>query len=496
MPPEDRSHRVLARDRLARILWVEKKIDYEPQGIMSMSAVLKEAGHDVALTIAAQEDPIQVARSFRPDVLGFSIMTGSQHYYFDLNRSMREALAPQRPLSVFGGPHATFFADIIHEPGVDGVCIGEGEGPILDLANSLDNGGFDPNIYNWWFNVDGDITRNPVRPLVGQLGELPMPDRGLIYEKHNATRYSPIKSFIAGRGCPYGCTYCFNHAWYKEHYPREKRGYMRPVSHVIEEALWVKERYPLEQLLFVDDLFILFDDWLQEFAERFPKEVGLPFFCNVRANLVTPEKVALLKDAGANTVSMGIESGNDHLRNVLLKRKMPRETIVKAGVLFDLAGINASSTNMLALPTATLEDDLATMRLNSEAKIKYAHAFLFQPYPGTELGQFVQEHHLIEGSLDDIGAIAWDKSLIKRDPFERRQMENLQRWFALGVEFPWLEPLIRLFIKAPHNPVSDTLYWWANKLFKGYAVSRRLHPFRINPRLVWRQVFEFLRMET
>lgn len=29
---------------MAKILWVEKQIDYEPQGIMSMSAVLKEAG--------------------------------------------------------------------------------------------------------------------------------------------------------------------------------------------------------------------------------------------------------------------------------------------------------------------------------------------------------------------------------------------------------------------------------------------------------------------
>jgi hypothetical protein len=43
------------------------------------------------------------------------------------------------------------------------------------------------------------------------------------------------------------------------------------------------------------------------------------------------------------------------------------------------AGINLTATNILALPTATLDDDIETMRLNAEAKVKYAHAFLFQP---------------------------------------------------------------------------------------------------------------------
>jgi anaerobic magnesium-protoporphyrin IX monomethyl ester cyclase len=464
--------------------------------MMSLSAVLKQAGHDVALTVATLEDPTRVARSFQPDILAYTVLTGSQRYYLDLNQQIKKALGDREPMSVFGGPHATFFPDVIQTPGLDGICVGEGEGAILDLANALGNGSFDPHIPNWRFKVGGDIITNPVRPLIRDLGSLPMPDRALIYDKDEATRLSPVKAFIAGRGCPYHCTYCFNHAWYKNYYPREKRGYMRTVASVIEEALWVKERYPLEQIIFVDDLFIMFEDWLEEFADRWRREVGVAFFCNVRANLVTPEKVALLKKAGATSVSMGIESGSDRLRNDLLKRTMPRHTIVEAGRMFHADGIAASSTNMLALPTATLEDDFATMQLNREAKIKYAHAFLFQPYPGTEMGTFVRDYDLMDGNLEDISVIAWDKSLIKRDPVERLQMENLQRWFALGVEFPWLEPFIRLAIKVPHNPVTDTLYWWIHKLFKGYAIGKRIHPFKRDLRTILRQMVHFLRMET
>ena len=53
----------------------------------------------------------------------------------------------------------------------------------------------------------------------------------------------------------------------------------------------------------------------------------------------------------------------------------------------------------MALPTATLEDDFATMHLNTEAKVKYAHAFLFQPYPATELGEFTVDNGLMAGSF-------------------------------------------------------------------------------------------------
>jgi len=481
---------------MARVLWVEKQIDYEPQGMMSLSAVLRQAGHEVALTIAAHEDPVQVARTFQPDILAYTVLTGSQRFYLDLNLQIKRALGDREPISVFGGPHATFFPEVLDEDGLDGVCIGEGEGAIVDLANTLSRRGFDPHIHNWWFKANGQIVKNPVRPLVRELGSLPMPDRALIYGKDETTRLSPIKAFIAGRGCPYRCTYCFNHAWYNTYYPREKRGTMRTVDSVIEEALWVKERYPLEQIIFVDDLFIIFDDWLEEFADKWRRYAGVAFFCNVRANLVTPEKVALLKKAGASAISMGIESGSERIRKDVLKRRMPRSTIVVAGRLFDAAGIAASSTNMLALPTATLADDFATMQLNREAKIKYAHAFLFQPYPGTELGGFVKDYDLMEGNLEDISAIAWDRSLIKRDPSEKLQMENLQRWFALGVEFPWLEPMIRIAISMPHNPLTDTLYWWIHKLFKGYAIGKRIHPFKRGLRTVLRQFVHFLRMET
>ena len=479
---------------MTKVLFIEKQIDYEPQGIMSMSAVLKEAGHDVQLSICTQEDPIEYVKYYQPDIVGYSTMTGSQRFYLDLNKRVKEVMNGKPPVSIIGGPHPTFFPDIINEEGLDGVCVGEGEGAIVDLANALDKGGLNPDIPNWWFKIEGEVVKNPVRPLIRNLGELPVADYGLVYDKHAPTRLNPIKHFMASRGCPYNCTYCFNHAWY-EIYTREKRGYQFSVDHVIKEVNWVREHYPLEQVVFLDDLFIIFVDWLEEFADRFPKEVGLPFFANVRSNLITPEKVALLKKGGANTVSMGIEAGNDRLRNGLLRRKMNRDTIIEAGQMLHDAGINLTATNILALPTATLDDDFETMRLNAEAKVKYAHAFLFQPYPATELGEFTKQNGHMAGSFEDIGAIAWDSSILVRDEAEKVAMENLQRWFAIGVEFPWLEPLLRRMVNIPRSQLADILYWWVHKLWKGWAITRRVHPIKITPKIIWSNAKHFLQME-
>ncbi|MEA3336824.1 MAG: radical SAM protein [Chloroflexota bacterium] len=465
-----------------RVLFIEKQIDYEPQGIMQLSAVLKEAGHETHLAIGAQENPADVAKLIEPDVVAYSVMTGSHQWYFDMNRKVKAALGDKQPFSIFGGPHPTFFPEMISEPGIDGICVGEGEKAIVELTDSLANGGLKPDLPNWWLKLEDEIIRNPVGPLIKDLGELPRPDRDLVYDKHEYSRITPIKHFMGSRGCPYNCTYCFNHAYYQI-YSRERRGNQRPVDAIIDEANWVRSRWPLQQVVFIDDLFIIYDDWLEEFADKWPKQVGLPFFCNVRANLIVKgsRKADLLKKAGCGTVSMGIETANDRIRLQLLKRRMTQEDMVQAGNIIRDADIHITSTNILGLPSSTLEDDLNTMRLNAAARISYAHAFLFQPYPGTELGQFAQEENYMVGSFDDISEIAWERSImVYEDEDEKRQVEHLQRLFAFGVEWPWLEPAILRLIKAPHNWLIDSVYWWAHKLFKGWMIKRRIHPVKMS----------------
>ncbi len=455
-----------------RVLFVEKQIDYEPLGLLTLASVLRGAGHDVRLSIASQEDPVAVARAWKPGVVGYSVYTGSQTYYRDLNLRIKDAT---EVFAVFGGPHATYFPEFVEEPGVDGICIGEGEGPILDLVNLLDAGQSATGIGNWWFKRDGRIERNGIRPAEDDLDALPFPDRELLFERDSFTRQSGIKHFITSRGCPYDCTYCFNHALAGIYRGKGKRLRQMGVAKVIEEVQWVQQRYPMQFVVFLDDLFIVYEDWLRELAERFPREVGLPFFCNVRANLVTPAKAALLREAGCVSVGMGLETGNPTLRNELLKRNLSNEQIIEASRLIRETGIQLLTTNMVGLPGGTLADDFETLALNHSCKPAYANAFLYQPYPRTELGEYARAQGYVEGSLDDIDPSAWERSVLRfSTPDEKQHIENLNKLFAVAVEWPRATGLVRRLIGLPPNP----LFRLAYKVWKGYAIKSRVHPYR------------------
>ncbi len=454
-----------------RILFALKQIDYEPQGILHLSSALKAAGHEVALTVASAEDPVQFAMEFAPHVVAYSVTTGSQGYYLELNRRIRERL---EAFSAFGGPHATFFPEMVEEEGVDGVCRGEGEEALLDLVNAMERGEPVSAIANWWIKADGHVHRNPPRPLIADLDALPLPDRKLVYEKDRFSRRSRLKHFITGRGCPYNCTYCFNQAFNALYRGKGRLVRRRSVDNVLEEVRWVKGDYPLEFVVFLDDTFIVSVDWVEEFCRKYPQAVGLPFFCNVRANLVTRELMQQLKRAGCASVGMGVETADDRLRNELLKRRMSREQIIQACRTIREEGINLITTNMLGLPTGSLETDFATLELNVACRPGYANAFLYQPYPRTALGDFTQQQGLMEGSFDDISSSAWDRSILRfNSPQEKRQVENLNNLLAIAVEWPRLLPLVRWLIRLPRN----ALFWLAYKLWKGYAIKKRIHPY-------------------
>ena len=480
-----------------RVLFVAQQIDYEPQGIMHLSSALKAAGHQVELAVAAHYDPVAVARDVQPDVVAYSVITGSQRYYLDVNRRIKAELPGV--FSVFGGPHPTFFPEMVQEEGVDGICRGEGEAALVDLVDALGNGGRTAvlELDNWSFCCNGDrhpgsVITNPVRPYVEDLDSLPFPDRALVYERDPIAARSKIKHFLTGRGCPYNCTYCFNHALGQIYRGKGKRFRQQSVDYVLEDIGWVRDHYPLEFVVFVDDTFVLSNDWLAEFAEKYPRHIGLPFFCNTRANLVTEEQVRLLKQAGCHSVSMGIEAGNDRIRNDLLKRRMSREQILEAARLIREGGLHFTTTNMIGLPTSTLADDFDTLELNIQARPSYAHVFIFQPYPRTELGEFTREHGWMVGTFDDIGEVAWDHSVLEFDEAHKRGLAVLQRFFAIGVEWPRTVPLIRRLMKLPDNPV----FFLLNKLWKGWAIKNRVHPVKLSFREAFETAWHFMKIKS
>jgi len=441
----------------------------EPLGIMSLSGFLKAEGFETRM---APADPSGVNRSLREfpaGIIAYSATTGDHQYYRSLNEKVKSRFSL---FSVCGGPHPTFFPDFIREsPAIDAVCRGEGELALLDLVQRLKSGKDYLTTPNFVFRKNGGIVSNEVRPLIDDLDSLPFPDRELVYSSDPLALRNPIKTFITSRGCPYQCTYCFNHAYRELYAGKGKVIRRRSVNNVIQEIQAVRSRYPLQMIYFVDDTFLLFPDWVKEFCRRYRTEIGLPFFGNGRLDQINEPLVRELRNSGLIAMNLAIETANDEIRNQLLDRKISREQIREGVEILRRHRVKILMQNMFALPETNLADDLETYDLNRQNRVDYLHSSIYQPYPGTKLGQRAETRRIIIGDPTKIRPEDYlrGRSHLKIPGRFRRQ--RLNKLAAIGNYFDWPGWLISLLISLPLKP----LYALIHALFKGY-MGTRLYP--------------------
>jgi len=105
-----------------KFLFINKPFFIEPLGIMYISSVVKKKGHDVDLVITSDGLEKKVSE-FRPDFIGYSIMTGDQNFYDSINRDLKKQF---NFFSIAGGPHPTFFPEMLEDSSFDAICRGEG----------------------------------------------------------------------------------------------------------------------------------------------------------------------------------------------------------------------------------------------------------------------------------------------------------------------------------------------------------------------------------
>lgn len=471
-----------------KILFVINDFIIEPLGIMYLSSSLKQAGHQVniiktvykeyekyalinekhypAEVVPYEEKLIKDIQLINPDIVAFSATTGMHSYYLRINQFIKKQLP--RVKSIFGGPHPTFFPEVIDSKFLDAICLGEGDNAFVDFVNALSKSSDFTNIPNIWAKSNGKLFKNDVRPLIENLDTIPFPDREIIYNFKSSYK-NPIKNFIIGRGCPYDCTYCFNHAYSELYAGKGKRVRLRSPENVLAEILNVKKTSPLEIVYFQDDIFVLSQQWLKDFLPAYSSKIKLPYHCHLRANLVTDELLKMLKNSGCISVTLALEAGNDQIRNQVLNRNMSKEQIFNACKLLHMHKIKFRTENMIGLPGETINTALETLKMNIKCRPAIGWASLYQPYPKTKLGIRCKEMGLYNGSLDSIKPSFFEESILLLK--DKRKIENLQKLFSLIVEFPVLLPLALILINLPPNKKFNQIY----TLWKEYCYSRRLY---------------------
>lgn len=450
-------------------------VDYlgikEPLSIPVLSAVAKAKGCCVGLIEfgANPKKSYRQIHSFNPDIIAYSICSNEPHRYLEINSFFKKNI---RFYSLFGGPHPTFYPSFIGEDGVDAICRGEGD---ASFANFLEYFGTEKiyEISNFSFKSGdaGRIISNPPANLIDDLDSLAYPDREIIYSKSKLLAQNPIKVFMAGRGCPYSCSYCFNHAYNSLYKGKGRIVRLKTVRYLLKEIKSVAEKYPLKFVKFHDDIFGIDKNWLVEFSDRYPKEVGLPFLVYARPNIVTEEYCRLLKKAGCYSVSMAIECGNEQLRKAVLNREVTDEHIFLSYKLMHKFGIRIYSLNMIGLPGETEKEIFQTIRMNRYIKPEYSDSSIFQPYPRTQIADYCKKI----GWLDKDPA--WYSSMYSHTILNiSEELKNriyvLHRLFPILIDYLKIEFLLDFIYRIKwFNNILDLI----NKLYYGFNLHRRIY---------------------
>lgn len=452
-----------------KIAFIIKKLSIsDPLGIQYLSAALKKAGHQTYLICSAKENLFEKLKDIKPDIVAYSITTGTHQEMILLNNKIKKNFGIY---SIFGGPHPTFYPEIIKEESIDAICIGEGEEAFVEFVNKLEAGKSVDKIKNFWIKKKGKIIKNHLRNLNENLNDLQFPDRELIYRKDPFLKEIKIKRFMASRGCPFKCTYCFNRH-YNELYKNKGRVVRhRSVSNVIKEIKEVRDRYPLETVKFIDDTFNIDKEWLKEFCEEYKREINLPFICNIRSDLLTAEMVHQLKEANCIIVYMGIETGDEKIRKEILERNMGNEQILNACRMLRKKKIKIVSQNMLGLPGETLENSFESILFNSKCKVDFPGFSIFQPYPKTVLADYAIAHGFFDNNFENSNPDYLHKTILKMKSEEKNKLENLNNFSTLLAMLPILYPLIYVLIKFPKNKIYNLVHFllYGFSLWKVYS---------------------------
>jgi len=361
------------------------------EGLASISAVLKQGGHDCKLFHLfyqhTEEDyKARLKELGEFDIIGFSIRTTAFPDTQTYIKWTREA-CPDVHI-ICGGYHCTLAPkEVLEIDGVDSVCIGDGEYAELELCDKMTAGEDYTDVESIWFKLeDGTIKENPVRPLFEDLDRIPIPDFDLFdYDNLNSSKVNTA-IVVVSRGCFYNCTYCGN-GNFRKVYPNKKiYARFRSPQNAILYLKTLLEKHPYIQFInFRDAIFNMFPDWFDEFIELYKKEIGLPCTGNIRFDILTEDTVRKMKEAGFYTIDMGLESGDQEMRFKYLKRYQTDEMIINCSKWFHKYGIAQLTYNIIGLPFEDLHKALKTVKLNAKIKSDRVIPNIFYPYPGTEL---------------------------------------------------------------------------------------------------------------
>ncbi|HDS30187.1 MAG TPA: radical SAM protein [Firmicutes bacterium] len=360
--------------------------------ILNLAAFLRENGCDAhyAWTECPDERGIVefkcVIDKLKPDAIGMSLCTNEFmiHYRFleRLKRTFR------RLPVIVGGPHVSAlpFHTLTNFPAIDCIATGDGEHTLaqwLRVKASKDRHYKMREIGGLGYREEsGEIFLTAQRKRITDINILPEPAYDLIIKDGATLDSKTVFPIFCSYGCRFHCTFCAaDHGNYRFFTP----------DRVAERIEKVYNSYHVKHFSIMDGLWPPSRAWLNEFCDEIERrKIRAGFEFATRAESLREQDFHRLKRIGAETVVVGIESGDEGILR-RIKKGITKETALKAFQAIHDAGIFSAANFMVGNAGETVETIERTIEFASELNPSIALFRAHCPIPGTEAFEYVDE---------------------------------------------------------------------------------------------------------
>ncbi len=375
----------------------------EPLGLLYIAATLERKGYLVQILDAQlhfnktiKKDHItygmknsQITEEIKkasPDIIGISWFTASNEHDVHNICKLAKRINPDTPI-VLGGSYPTLFPlEVIRNPFIDYVIMGEGEPRFPKLIEHINN---DQHI-----NANGIISKDPAshpnanQPLefIKNLDELPFPSRHLVdmkkYKDVNSKHKfadSPEGLLIATRGCFNKCYYCCE---YKKSGTKIRH---RSVKNIIKEIRFLKNQYGYQNFWFLDNNISAGKKFLQELTAAIKKEnIRWSIPSGIYPDVIDKKMVKLFAESGLESLGISVESGSERTRKEIMRRTMNLDNVF---IIRDEArkyNLPVTGNFVIGILGEKKADILATLDFIEKIDFDSAYFYIALPVAGTD----------------------------------------------------------------------------------------------------------------
>ncbi len=423
--------------KTAATLWM-----VHPYNLCLLASMIRDR-YDVAIIDANIEDmsPEQFRQRLaaeKPDVVGITVLTDEYGPAGHQAAALAKELDPGLPV-LMGGVYAmSASAEIMADPKVDYVVLGEGEYVLGQLLDHLNGAG--PLPQGVAHRVDGRVVIPARVPFLTDLDALPLPSYDLVdYQRYSHTmgRYSvdnprslPYARLFTSRGCPIGCVFC------QVETLAGRRFRPRSAQSVLAEMEWLKETYGVTSVVFDDDNFFVHRKRVKAIFEGMI-ERGLNLSWNaiaVSVFLLDEELLELMKASGCQFIDLAIESGVERVLKQIIRKPVKLDKARRLVAKCQELGIDVAANFVIGFPGESWEEIRQTLRFIESIPLDYAKIFIANPLPNTKLEKMARDMGAI---VEGVG-VNWQYGRLKTDQFTPQDLAILRayEWDRINFSTP------------------------------------------------------------